>query len=50
MKFHCSLPAALATFLVLGGCDQSNNYSGVKETELTGMYCDAKANQLADCS
>jgi hypothetical protein len=50
MKLHYLLPAGLATCLLLGGCDQSNNYSGLKETELTGMFCDGKANQEKSCT
>ena len=50
MKLNYSLPVGLATCLLLGGCDQSNNYSGLKETELTGMYCDAKADQEKSCT
>jgi hypothetical protein len=50
MKLRYWLPVGLATCLVLGGCDQSNNYSGIKETSLTGMYCDAKAEQEKSCT
>lgn len=39
----------LATALLLGGCDQSINYSGVTETTLTGLYCDAKGDQEQTC-
>jgi hypothetical protein len=50
MRLHYWLPAGLATCLLLGGCDQSNNYSGLKETELTGMFCDGRANQEKSCT
>ena len=50
MKLYYSLPAGLAACLLLVGCDQSNNYSGMKETSLTGMYCDAKADQEKSCT
>jgi hypothetical protein len=49
MKLYYLLPAGLATCLLLGGCDQSNNYSGMTETELTGMFCDGKADQEHGC-
>jgi hypothetical protein len=39
----------LATTLLLSACDQSINYSGVSETTLTGLYCDAKADQEQNC-
>jgi len=39
----------LATTLLLGGCDQSINDSSVKETTLTGLYCDAKGDQEQNC-
>jgi hypothetical protein len=39
----------LATAFVLAGCDQSINTSMRAETELTGMYCDAKADQESNC-
>jgi hypothetical protein len=38
----------LAAGLLLAGCDQSINYSGAAETQLTGMHCDAKQD-LAQC-
>jgi hypothetical protein len=50
MKLYYSLPVGLAACLLLGGCDQLNNYSGPKETDLTGTYCDAKANQEKSCT
>ena len=50
MKLYRQLSVGLAACLLLGGCDQSNNYSGMKETSLTGMYCDAKADQEKSCT
>jgi hypothetical protein len=50
MKLYYWVPAGAAACLLLGGCDQSNNYSGMKETELTGKYCDAKADQEKSCT
>lgn len=35
----------LAAGLLLVGCDQSVNYSGAAETQLTGMHCDAKLDR-----
>lgn len=43
------VPACLAIAFLLAGCDQSINSSGPAETTLTGMYCDAKANQEQSC-
>jgi hypothetical protein len=37
-----------ASFL-LAACDQSINNSGLSEPKLTGMYCDAKADQEKNC-
>ena len=39
----------VATGFLLGGCDQSINTSMRAETELTGMYCDAKGDQEPNC-
>lgn len=39
----------VAIALLLGGCDQSINSSGPAGTELTGMYCDAKADKEQSC-
>jgi len=44
--------ACLAAGFLVGGCDQSVqavNYSGLAETKLTGMYCDAKGDQEQNC-
>ena len=41
-------PICLAAALLLTGCDQSVNYSGAAETQLTGMHCDAK-QEVAQC-
>jgi hypothetical protein len=41
--------ACLAAALLLAGCDQSINYSGLAETTLTGMQCDAQQNQEQNC-
>ena len=49
MKLQDSLPACVATCLLLGGCDQSINDSGAKGPPLTGLYCDLKANQEQTC-
>ncbi|HKQ12415.1 MAG TPA: hypothetical protein VJT80_03215 [Steroidobacteraceae bacterium] len=50
MELYYWVPAGAAACLLLGACDQSNNYSGMKETELTGKYCDAKADQEKSCT
>jgi hypothetical protein len=40
----------LVAGLLLGGCDQSINESGLSsETKLTGMYCEAKDAQEQNC-
>ena len=41
--------ACLALALPLGGCDQSINYSGLTDTKLSGLYCDAKGEQEQSC-
>jgi hypothetical protein len=44
-----ALPLCVAVGFLLGGCDQSVNYSGLAETKLTGMYCEAKNDQEQNC-
>ena len=39
----------LAITLLLVGCDQSINESGITERELSGLYCDAKGEQEQNC-
>lgn len=39
----------LVVSFLLGGCDQSVNNPSMAETELTGMYCDAKGDQEGNC-
>jgi hypothetical protein len=52
---HMRLPRAtvpllcVAASVLLAGCDQSINSSGLGETTLTGMYCDAKGDQEQSC-
>ncbi|HJY36714.1 MAG TPA: hypothetical protein VJ299_04570 [Steroidobacteraceae bacterium] len=38
----------IMTFL-LGGCDQSVNYTDLVETRLTGKYCSAKSEPESSC-
>lgn len=49
MKRHMAiaLPAILAC--LLGGCDQSVNYSALDESKLTGKRCSAKTDQDQGC-
>jgi hypothetical protein len=47
-KRAVSLVCLAASFL-LSGCDQSINTTVKRETELTGMYCDAKGDQESNC-
>ena len=42
-----TLPAIIA--VLLGGCDQSVNYTGLVETHLTGKYCSAKSEPERSC-
>jgi hypothetical protein len=44
-----ALLVVFATGFLLAGCDQSINNTMRPESELTGMYCDAKADQEPNC-
>ena len=44
-----TLLVCLAASFLLAACDQSINNSGLSEPKLTGMYCDAKADQEKNC-
>ena len=45
------IPITLLGILVflLGGCDQSVNYSALDDSKLTGKHCSAKTDQERSC-
>ena len=48
-RVQLNLKACLLASLLLAGCDQSINESGLSEPKLTGMYCEAKDAQATNC-
>jgi hypothetical protein len=49
MKRHLAMTLAALLVCLLGGCDQSVNYSTLDESKLTGKHCSAKTEQERSC-
>jgi hypothetical protein len=43
------IPLTVLGIILLGGCDQSVNYTGLAETQLTGKYCSEKNEPERSC-